>query len=145
MNKFLNAQNIAGKWTCLFSLKVKFLCFKEEQANVSKDNSNSINHSKCWENEKHKIIENCDKCSKFLRKTLLACKVTGYIEKIECANFGVVSRSCDVPHDVQKRHFWLFEFFVMIFLSMSTVIVLRRKNFLDKKATERVRRQLTNE
>jgi hypothetical protein len=32
----------------------------------------------------------------------------------------------------------------MIFLLMSTTVVIKRKNFLDKKATERVRRQLIN-
>ena len=53
--------------------------------------------------------------------------------------------SCEIPIEIQKKHFWLFEFFVTIFLIVSTSVVIKRKQFLDKKATERVRKQLINE
>jgi hypothetical protein len=64
----------------------------EEQENVSKDNFNNINATKCWEKEDFTITEICNKCDKFLRKTLLACKISGYREVIKCNKYGMVSR-----------------------------------------------------
>ncbi|CAF0792907.1 unnamed protein product [Brachionus calyciflorus] len=109
---------------------------------ILNDNKNNDNSKKCWNLEKFVIMETCHRCDSLLRSSLFACKETGYREILNCEKNGPVSRSCPVPVEVLKKHYWTFEFTSLSLCLLFTVISKRRKRYLDHLATERVRKQI---
>lgn len=86
--RFYQIQNLAYLFNNIFISKDIALA----KTDVLKDNSNTVNKSKCWEMEKFEVLEACSKCDLYSLKFLVACKGTGYKELIACEKYGHVSR-----------------------------------------------------
>lgn len=109
---------------------------------ILNDNKNNENKTKCWQVESFKIVQKCAKCDIFSTTSLKACSPTGFRELIQCSSYGQVSRSCPIPTEILKKHYWTFEFVSLLVTILFSSFVIKRKSFLDKQATERVRQQL---
>jgi hypothetical protein len=113
----------------------------KESAN-SKDLKGNQTVGKCWQSEHFQIVEPCSKCDHFSMSSLKACKPTGYKESVNCEKSGPATRSCSKPERVVVKQYWTFQIVSFLMALVFTVIAKRRKRYLDKLATERVRKQL---
>jgi len=111
------------------------------------NNLSSIGEQKtstCHQSEPFEIINPCDKCSSYEATLLpMICKSTGHKDLVLCTKSNVKTyRSCPIPKDVQKRHFWMFETFVFIVALISIASVQSRQKILDKQMVDKIKRQI---
>ncbi|KAM6168652.1 protein JTB [Erethizon dorsatum] len=96
----------------------------------------------CWLVEEFVVAEECAPCSTFQAKTIPECGSTGYIEKITCsASKRNEFKSCRSA--LMEQHlFWKFEGAVVgVALIFACLVVIRQRQ-LDRKALEKVRKQI---
>ncbi|EHB07785.1 Protein JTB [Heterocephalus glaber] len=96
----------------------------------------------CWLVEEFVVAEECTPCSTFQAKTISECGSTGYIEKITCsASKRNEFKSCRSA--LMEQHlFWKFEGAVVgVALIFACLVVIRQRQ-LDRKALEKVRKQI---
>lgn len=100
--------------------------------------------SQCYLTEPVEVIGICEKCTSYQRRSKAnACLVTGYREIVLCSKSNTkTARSCQIPIYVQRRHFWLFECFMVIFGLLAIASVHSRQKFLDKQMVEKIKRQI---
>lgn len=123
---------------CAFILK---LC--EAEAPVREDKlSVSTSTSPCWLVEEFVVTEECTPCSNFQIKTTPECGSTGYVEKITChSSKRNEFKSCRSAQ-MEQRLFWKFEgAMVGVALVFACLVILRQRQ-LDRKALEKVRKQI---
>ncbi|KAK2494637.1 hypothetical protein MC885_003004 [Smutsia gigantea] len=85
----------------------------------------------CWLVGEFVVAEECAPCSSFQAKTTPECGSTGYVEKITC-------RSA-----LMEQHlFWKFEGAVVGVALVFACLVIVRQRQLDRKALEKVRKQI---
>lgn len=100
--------------------------------------------SECYLTEPNDILTLCQKCTSYERRSqAYACALTGYKELVLCSKSNIkTSRSCPIPINIQRQHFWLFEGF-MLFLAVFAILnVNSRQKALDKQMIERIKRQI---
>lgn len=96
----------------------------------------------CWLVEEFVVAEECTPCSTFQAKTIAECGSTGYIEKITCsASKRNEVKSCRSA--LMEQHlFWKFEGAVVgVALIFACLVVIRQRQ-LDRKALEKVQKQI---
>ncbi|XP_054620257.1 protein JTB isoform X2 [Dunckerocampus dactyliophorus] len=95
----------------------------------------------CWLLEEFVVTAECSQCSAF-QTTRLACGHTGYVERVNCTKSNRDEyKSCRSA--VMEEHlFWKFEAAVLALMALSAVIVVTRQRWLDRLASEKVRRQI---
>lgn len=123
---------------CAFTLK---LC--EAEAPVREEKlSVSTSTSPCWLVEEFVVTEECTPCSNFQIKTMPECSSTGYVEKITChSSKRNEFKSCRSAL-MEQRLFWKFEgTMVGVALVFACLVILRQRQ-LDRKALEKVRKQI---
>ncbi|XP_021502400.1 protein JTB [Meriones unguiculatus] len=123
---------------CAFTLK---LC--EAEAPVREEKlSVSTSTSPCWLVEEFVVTEECAPCSNFQIKSTPECGSTGYMEKITCSpSKRNEFRSCRSA--LMERHlFWKFEGTVVAVALVFACLVIIRQRQLDRKALEKVRKQI---
>ncbi|NWH48792.1 JTB protein, partial [Fregata magnificens] len=88
------------------------------------------------------VAQECTRCSSFQEKTIVECSHTGFIEKISCAPSNRdVFKSCRSA--VMEAHvFWRFVGTMMCVAAVFAVLVVCRQRVLDRKALEKVRKQI---
>ncbi|XP_003475608.1 protein JTB [Cavia porcellus] len=96
----------------------------------------------CWLVEEFVVAEECAPCSTFQAKTIPECGSTGYIEKITCsASKKNEFKSCRSA--LMEQHlFWKFEGAVIVVALIFACLVIIRQRQLDRKALEKVRKQI---
>uniref|UniRef100_A0A8D0EQH0 Protein JTB n=1 Tax=Strix occidentalis caurina TaxID=311401 RepID=A0A8D0EQH0_STROC len=96
----------------------------------------------CWRVEDFVVAQECARCSSFQVKTIPECNPTGFIEKINCATSKRDEfKSCRSA--VMEAHvFWRFVGTMMCVAAVFAVLVVCRQRVLDRKALEKVRKQI---
>uniref|UniRef100_A0A8C8EF02 Protein JTB n=1 Tax=Otus sunia TaxID=257818 RepID=A0A8C8EF02_9STRI len=96
----------------------------------------------CWRVEDFVVAQECARCSSFQAKTIPECNPTGFIEKINCATSKRDEfKSCRSA--VMEAHvFWRFVGTMMCVAAVFAVLVVCRQRVLDRKALEKVRKQI---
>uniref|UniRef100_A0A8C4J4R5 Protein JTB n=1 Tax=Dromaius novaehollandiae TaxID=8790 RepID=A0A8C4J4R5_DRONO len=96
----------------------------------------------CWQVEDFVVAQECTQCTSFQAKTIPDCSPTGFIEKINCATSKRDEfKSCRSA--VMEAHiFWKFVGTMMCVAAVFAVLVVCRQRVLDRKALEKVRKQI---
>lgn len=123
---------------CAFTLQ---LCqaeapVREEQLSVS------TSGLPCWTVEEFVVAEECTACSSFQAKTTPECGSTGYVEKITC-NLSKKNGFKSCRSALMEQHlFWKFEGAVIGIALVFACLVIIRQRQLDRRALEKVRKQI---
>ncbi|XP_048212593.1 protein JTB [Perognathus longimembris pacificus] len=114
------------------------------QAEASAPDKLSVSTSTlpCWLVEEFVVAEECTPCSSFQAKTTPECASTGYVEKITCSSSKRSEfKSCRSV--LMEQHlFWKFEGAVVAVALVFACLVIIRQRQLDRKALEKVRKQI---
>ncbi|XP_059269874.1 protein JTB isoform X1 [Mustela nigripes] len=96
----------------------------------------------CWLAEDFAVAEECAPCSRFQAKTTPECGSTGYVEKITCSSSKRNEfKSCRSA--LMEQHlFWKFEGAIVGVALVFACLVIIRQRQLDRKALEKVRKQI---
>ncbi|NXS58325.1 JTB protein, partial [Brachypteracias leptosomus] len=96
----------------------------------------------CWRVEDYVVVQECSRCSSFQAKSMNECKPTGFVEKVTCAT----SKRDDFKRcrsAVLEAHvFWRFVGSMMGIAALFAGLVLQRQRVLDRRALEKVRKQI---
>ncbi|XP_077012355.1 protein JTB [Tamandua tetradactyla] len=131
-----------GRSLCwLFCALAWALCQAEAPVREEKQ-SVSTSNLPCWMVEEFVVAEECAPCSDFQSKTTLECSSTGYVEKITCSSSKRNEfKSCRSA--LMEQHlFWKFEGAVVGVALVFACLVIVRQRLLDRKALEKVRKQI---
>uniref|UniRef100_F6QEW8 Protein JTB n=1 Tax=Bos taurus TaxID=9913 RepID=F6QEW8_BOVIN len=102
----------------------------------------STSNLPCWLVEEFVVAEECAPCSNFQAKTTPECGSTGYVEKITCSSSKRSEfKSCRSAL-MEQRLFWKFEGAVIGLALVFACLVIVRQRQLDRKALEKVRKQI---
>ncbi|NXD17052.1 JTB protein, partial [Nothocercus nigrocapillus] len=119
----------------------------------------------CWLVEDFVVAQECAPCTSFqevsaaprppstapappltglplLQKTILDCSPTGFIEKINCASSKREEFKSCRSAVMEARVFWKFVGTMMGTAAVFAVLVVCRQRVLDRKALEKVRKQI---
>ncbi|ELW47314.1 protein JTB [Tupaia chinensis] len=123
---------------CVFTLK---FCQAETPMREEKLSASTSNLP-CWLVEEFVVVEECGPCSNFQVKTNRECGSTGYVEKITCSSTKKSEfKSCRSA--LMEQHlFWKFEGAVVGVALVFACLVIIRQRQLDRKALEKVRKQI---
>jgi len=102
----------------------------------------STSNLPCWLVEEFVVAEECAQCSNFQAKTTPECGSTGYVEKITCSSSKRSEfKSCRSA--LMEQHlFWKFEGAIVGVALVFACLVIIRQRQLDRKALEKVRKQI---
>uniref|UniRef100_A0A7N5JXT0 Protein JTB n=1 Tax=Ailuropoda melanoleuca TaxID=9646 RepID=A0A7N5JXT0_AILME len=102
----------------------------------------STSNLPCWLVEEFVVAEECAPCSNFQAKTTPECGSTGYVEKITCSSSKTNEfKSCRSA--LMEQHlFWKFEGAIVGVALVFACLVIIRQRQLDRKALEKVRKQI---
>ncbi|XP_078423105.1 protein JTB-like [Cetorhinus maximus] len=107
----------------------------------SERNTTSILQSRpCWEKEEFSIIRECTPCSDYEKTVHVECTFTGFVEEVKCTSDHKY-RSCRSV-EMEELKFWKFEGIVVLVGVIFAIIVMFRQRTLDRRAEQKVRRQL---
>lgn len=108
------------------------------------DQKNQRLSSDCYRTEPTDAITLCQKCTNFeFRFEDEACRPTGYKETVLCSTSNIqTSRSCPMPIEIKKKHFWIFESLMVMISLLAVASVHSRQKFLNKQMMEKIRRQI---
>ncbi|XP_030321143.1 protein JTB [Calypte anna] len=111
-------------------------------ANEERRSAIPVAATPCWRVEEFVVAQECSRCSSFQAKTIPECHPTGFIEKINCATSKRGEfKSCRSA--VLEAHvFWRFVGSMMGVAAVFGVLVVCRQRVLDRKALEKVRKQI---
>ncbi|KAL8184561.1 UNVERIFIED_CONTAM: hypothetical protein K2H54_020423 [Gekko kuhli] len=101
--------------------------------NVSKD-------SLCWRTEDFVVTQPCSPCSSFEARRNPECHTTGFIEHISCGGKQEI-KSCRSV-EMEAHAFWKFEGAMIGMAAFFALLVVYRQRMLDRKALEKVRKQI---
>ncbi|XP_023657130.1 protein JTB isoform X2 [Paramormyrops kingsleyae] len=96
----------------------------------------------CWQVEEFVVSAECFQCNAFQLKLWPVCNPTGYVEKINCAKSKKDEYKSCRSVAVEERLFWKFEGTVLCLMVVFALLVISRQRALDRRASEKVRRQL---
>ncbi|XP_038624978.1 protein JTB [Tachyglossus aculeatus] len=96
----------------------------------------------CWLVEEFAVVEPCGECTSFQAKMVPECSTTGFVEKVSCsASKKETLKSCRSAH-MEHRAFWRFEAAALGLAGVFAGLVLCRQRLLDRRALEKVRKQI---
>ncbi|XP_067169462.1 protein JTB isoform X1 [Apteryx mantelli] len=96
----------------------------------------------CWRVEDFVVAQECTQCTSFQEKTIAECRPTGFIEKISCATSKRDEFKSCRSAVMEARIFWKFVGTMMCVAVVFAVLVVCRQRVLDRKALEKVRKQI---
>ncbi|XP_054857899.1 protein JTB isoform X1 [Eublepharis macularius] len=113
-----------------------------------KTTENVSKASLCWRTEDFVVTQPCSPCSSFEavgepfagRKRTPECRATGFIEHISCGKKEEI-KSCRSA-EMEARIFWKFEGSMIGLAAVFALLVVYRQRMLDRKALEKVRKQI---
>ncbi|XP_034954559.1 protein JTB [Zootoca vivipara] len=96
----------------------------------------------CWQSEDFVVTQQCAPCQSFQAKTMPECSVTGFVEQINCsASKKGEYKSCR-SMEMEARIFWKFEGAMLGVAAVFALLVVCRQRMLDRRALEKVRKQI---
>ncbi|XP_006861545.1 PREDICTED: protein JTB [Chrysochloris asiatica] len=131
-----------GRRLCWLFLALA-LKFCQAEAPVQEEKQSvSTSNLPCWLVEEFVVAEECAPCSNFQTKTIPECSSTGYLEKITCSSSKRNEfKSCRSAM-MEQHLFWKFEGAVVGVALVFACLVILRQRLLDRKALEKVRKQI---
>ncbi|XP_033927246.1 protein JTB isoform X2 [Melopsittacus undulatus] len=95
----------------------------------------------CWRVEEFVVAQECSACTGF-QMTVPECSPTGFVEQINCAGSKRAEfKSCRSALQ-DSRSFWHFVGSSLALAAGASILVLWRQRLLDRKALEKVRKQM---
>ncbi|XP_030044278.1 protein JTB isoform X2 [Microcaecilia unicolor] len=96
----------------------------------------------CWHVEEFVVSKECTLCTSFETKTIEKCSTSGFIEKINCVQSNKEeTRSCHSAL-MEKHAFWNFVGAMIGASFLFALVVVFRQRTLDRRALEKVRKQI---
>nr|XP_033780768.1 protein JTB [Geotrypetes seraphini]XP_033780769.1 protein JTB [Geotrypetes seraphini]XP_033780770.1 protein JTB [Geotrypetes seraphini]XP_033780771.1 protein JTB [Geotrypetes seraphini] len=126
---------------CMMVLHMRFA-----KGSVSDDKMQSesmvVAPTQCWRDEEYVVSKECALCTSFESKTIEECRTTNFIEKINCVHSKrEETRSCRSA--LMERHaFWNFVGSMIGASFLFALVVVFRQRTLDRRALEKVRKQI---
>ncbi|XP_069581773.1 protein JTB [Brachyistius frenatus] len=96
----------------------------------------------CWLLEEFIVTEECVHCSDFNSKSQLACRQTGYVERVNCTRSSKEEYKSCRSSLMEEHLFWKFEASMLSLTVLFSILVVLRQRWLDRLASEKVRRQI---
>ncbi|XP_061300242.1 protein JTB [Pezoporus flaviventris] len=96
----------------------------------------------CWRVEEFVVAQECGPCSGFQMKTVPECSPTGFVERINCAGSKRAEYKSCRSALLDARSFWRFVGSMLGLSGLAALLVLSRQRLLDRRALEKVRKQL---
>lgn len=96
----------------------------------------------CWLLEEFVVTVECSPCNAFQTRSWSSCALTGYVERVNCTKTNRDEyKSCRSA--VMEEHlFWKFEAAMLALTAIFAILVVVRQRWLDRLASEKVRRQI---
>ncbi|XP_072925871.1 protein JTB isoform X2 [Hemitrygon akajei] len=123
-------------WTMFTSFRICEAMPLQSQKNTT----NILQSRPCWEYEEYSILRECRPCTDYEKIVHPECRFTGFIEEVKCAE-DQRYRSCRSV-ELEELKFWKFEGIVVLMGVIFAIIVTFRQRTLDRRAEQKVRRQL---
>ncbi|XP_029437090.1 protein JTB [Rhinatrema bivittatum] len=115
---------------------------KGSMSNDEKQSDSVVVTTPCWLVEEFVVSQECTMCTSFDTKTIKKCSTTGFIEKINCAKSKrEETRSCRSAV-MEKHSFWKFVGGTIGASFVLALVVVFRQRTLDRRALEKVRKQI---
>ncbi|XP_061752617.1 protein JTB-like isoform X2 [Nerophis ophidion] len=95
----------------------------------------------CWLLEEFVVTSECSQCGAF-QTSRAACGQTGYVERVNCTKSNKDDYKSCRSAAMEEHSFWKFEAAMLAVTSLSAVVVVARQRWLDRLASEKVRRQI---
>uniref|UniRef100_A0A3P8TKE1 Protein JTB n=1 Tax=Amphiprion percula TaxID=161767 RepID=A0A3P8TKE1_AMPPE len=96
----------------------------------------------CWLLEEFVVTGECVRCNDFDSKSQAACRQTGYVEKVNCTKSSREEYKSCRSALMEEHLFWKFEAAMLGLTVLFAVLVVVRQRWLDRLASEKVRRQI---
>ncbi|XP_027891738.1 protein JTB isoform X1 [Xiphophorus couchianus] len=96
----------------------------------------------CWLLENFVVLEECNSCTDFNTKTQTVCRETGYVELVNCTKTSRQEYKSCRSALMEDHLFWKFEAAMLALTVVFAVLVVIRQRWLDRLASEKVRRQI---
>ncbi|KAM6294218.1 protein JTB [Aegotheles albertisi] len=111
-------------------------------ASEERRSASSVAATPCWRVEDFVVAQECTRCSNFQAKTMPECGPTGFIEKLNCARSQREEFKSCRSAALEARVFWRFVGSAAAVAAAFAVLVVWRQRVLDRKALEKVRKQI---
>ncbi|XP_048881181.1 protein JTB-like isoform X1 [Brienomyrus brachyistius] len=111
---------------------------------LSKESTSTLDPmaTPCWQVEEFVVSAECFQCNAFQLRSWPVCNPTGYVEKINCGKSKKDEYKSCRSVAVEEGLFWKFEGTVLCLTVVFALLVILRQRALDRRASEKVRRQL---
>ncbi|NXX77615.1 JTB protein, partial [Urocolius indicus] len=96
----------------------------------------------CWRLEDFVVAQECTRCSSFQAKRTPECGPTGFIEKINCVTSKREEYKSCRSAVLEAQVFWRFVGSMAAVAAVFAALVVCRQRVLDRKALEKVRKQI---
>ncbi|XP_069806208.1 protein JTB [Dendropsophus ebraccatus] len=106
------------------------------------DSDHVVVSAPCWQTEEYTISKDCYSCNQFETKTLGQCGVTGFIEQVACTSTNKSEYKSCRSAPMEKRVFWQFVGVMLAGTVALSLLVISRQRTLDRRALEKVRKQI---
>lgn len=96
----------------------------------------------CWTHEEFVVTSECQRCTPYQARLWAACGLTGYVEQVNCTNSNKDEHKSCRSAVMEEHLFWRFEAVVLVLTLLLAILVVTRQRWLDRLASEKVRRQI---
>ncbi|XP_076610241.1 protein JTB [Chaetodon auriga] len=96
----------------------------------------------CWLLEEFVVTTECLQCNAFQTRSWSACAPTGYVERVNCTRSNRDEHKSCRSAVMEEHLFWKFEAAMLALTALFGVSVVVRQRWLDRLASEKVRRQI---
>ncbi|KAM9339740.1 protein JTB [Symphorus nematophorus] len=96
----------------------------------------------CWLLEEFVVTTECLQCNAFQTRSWSACRQTGYVERVNCTKSNKDEHKSCRSAVMEEHLFWKFEAAMLALTALFAVLVVVRQRWLDRLASEKVRRQI---
>ncbi|KAF3706911.1 Protein JTB Precursor [Channa argus] len=96
----------------------------------------------CWLLEEFVVTTECSQCNAFQSKSWSACSLTGYVERVNCTKSNRDEYKSCRSALMEEHLFWKFEAVMLALTVIFAILVVVRQRWLDRLASEKVRRQI---
>ncbi|XP_029282014.1 protein JTB [Cottoperca gobio] len=98
--------------------------------------------SPCWLLEDFVVTTECSQCNAFQSTSWSSCATTGYVERVNCTRSNKDEYKSCRSAVLEEHLFWKFEAAMLALTVSFAVVVVVRQRWLDRLASEKVRRQI---
>ncbi|KAM8921528.1 protein JTB [Pelodytes ibericus] len=99
-------------------------------------------NSMCWLEEEFGISKECRSCNKIDTISIPQCRITGFVEEIQCSTSNKSDYKSCRSVSMEKQVFWRFVASMMAAAVALSLLVVFRQRTLDRRALEKVRKQI---